>query len=47
MKTKKELEQYRLEIPQRLQAALAACEGCDFPATQRVYKSERELFPSV
>ena len=30
MKTKEELEQYRLEIPQRMQAALAACEGCDF-----------------
>lgn len=30
MKTKEELEQYRLEIPLRMQAALAACEGCDF-----------------
>ena len=30
MKTKEELEKYRVEIPERMLAALAACEDCDF-----------------
>ena len=30
MKTKEELEKCRVEIPVAIQAALAACEGCDF-----------------
>lgn len=30
MKTKEELEKYRVEIPVAMQAALATCEDCDY-----------------
>jgi hypothetical protein len=30
MKTREELERYRVEIPEPMRVALAACEGCDY-----------------
>ena len=30
MKTREELERYRVEIPEPMRAVLAACEGCDY-----------------